>query len=399
MLYSRKDLLAGLERLQQKFGAWKSDQLALVCLNENHLIEGKNFLGWLRTNDPVENVLLDVLEQFSLKSETMGVGSAVDVVHNVLTGKKSLNYSDISNVMNCSRYPRSNDLEKMILERFDEKYHELLFEILNCSETDGSIFLKREHVVKTVLEKLDGYVFSLSSPMRVQFDERNVRCFVIDGFVESVGEIHRILEQMSKTREPGIIFARNFADDVVSTLQHNKLTGRMNVLPIRVTFDMEDLNTLVDIAMISAGDVVSSDKGDLIRSLTADSVPVLERVIYKNEKLVIVNSKTVDRVKLHLENLRKKAHEVDEVRRKLYEGRMGSLSTNCLKISIPVGKQFDALESNVDLFLRLVRTCLMHGVVEVEGKIQPVTTYLSSNAFTKKFLRTFDENVGAAILD
>jgi hypothetical protein len=76
VLYSRKDLLDGLDRLRAKFGNWKPDHLALVCLHENHLIEGKNFLGWLKTNDPVENVILDILEQYSLKSESMGVGSA-----------------------------------------------------------------------------------------------------------------------------------------------------------------------------------------------------------------------------------------------------------------------------------------------------------------------------------
>jgi hypothetical protein len=300
--------------------------------------------------------------------------------------------------MAISRYPSLGDFEKIVTERFEEKYHDLLFEILNCSETDGNIFLKREHVVKTVLEKMDGYVFSLSSPINTQFDERNVKCFIVDGFIESVGEIHRVLEDLSTNSIPGIIFARNFADDVISTLNHNKIIGRMNVLPIRVTFDMEDLNTLVDLAMISAGDVVSSDKGDLIRSISTDSVPKLERVIYKNGKLVVVNGKTIHSVKKHLENLRKKSNEVDEVRRKLYEGRMGSLSTNCLKISIPIGKQYDGIESNVDLFLRIVRSCLLYGIVEIEGKIRPVTSYISSNAFTKRFLKTIESDVGSVIL-
>ena len=380
------------------FGKWNPEELSLVSVGENHLIEGKNFLGWLRTPDPVQNIILDVLEQHALKSESVGVNSGIDVVMNILIGKKLKDVGTLEHEMSCSRYPRTGDFEKMIVERFEERYHEFLSTVLRLAEADGNIFLKREYVVKTVLEKMDGYIFNLESPVKCQFDERNVKCFIVDGFVESVGEIHGILEHLSTNNVPGIIFARNFANDVISTIQHNRATGRLNVLPIQVRFDLEDLNTLVDLAMISAGDLVSSDKGDLIRTISADSAPRLERVIYKNGKLMMINPSTNRNVKIHLKNLQKRAADADEVRRKMLEGRMATLSTNCLKISIPIGKQHDHVESVLDSFLRMVRACLLYGVVEVDGNVIPVPTYIASNVFTRKFEKVMSEKLAGAML-
>ncbi len=398
MFYDKRDLLRGLDDLRKMFGRWNPEELSLVSIGENHLIEGKNFLGWLRTPDPVQNIILDVLEQHALKSESIGVNSGVDVAKNILTGRKLKDVKALEQEMMHSRYPRTGDFEKMIFDRFEERYHEFLMTVLGLIETDGNIFLRREHVVKTILEKMDGYVFNLESPMKCQFDERNVKCFIIDGFIETVGEVHGILEYLSKDATPGIIFARNFANDVISTIQHNKIIGKLNVLLIQVRFDIEDLNTLVDLAMVSAGDLVSSDKGDLIRTISADAAPRLERVIFKNGKLVIINPQTTRSVKQHLRNLQKRASDTDEVRRKMLEGRMATLSTNCLKISVPLGKQYDHIESVLDSFLRLVRACLQFGVVEIDGNVIPVPTYIASNVFTKKFEKTMENNLAGVIL-
>lgn len=399
MIVKKEELANGLARLREKFSSWNPDQLALVANNDNHLVEGKNFLGWLRSDDEVENLILDVLEQFSQKSETIGVGSAINVAKNILSGILPKTFEEIQEDMKKSRYPMQGDFENIIDQKFDLRFRNLLKEILYSSESDANVFLKREHVMKIIIEKMDGYIFSLSSAFNTEFDERNVQCVVIDGFVESVGEIHHILEHFSQSKIPGIIFARNFANDVITTLQHNKLSGRMNLLPILVTFNVEDLNTLVDLAVISGGSIVSSDKGELIKSIVANSLPAIDRAIYKNGKLVLINSKTASSVSFHLKNLRKKIDEIDEFRKKLYEYRLSSLSPNCLKISIPIGKKFDDVESSIDLFLRMVRSALLFGIVEVDEKIIPSTSYLSSTAFTKKFLKLFQKEIGAAIIE
>jgi hypothetical protein len=387
VFYDRNDLVRALSEIRRKFGDWKPDQLSLIGFDQSHLVEGKNFLGWLRTQDKLENMLLDVLEQYALKSEAIGVNSGMDVLHNVLTGKTVKTIQAIEDEFKTSRYPQKKDLEEIVLARFEQKYHSFLMKILENTEADGNIFLKREHVAKIVLEKMDGYIFNLDSPVKMNFDERNVKCFLIDGFIESVGEIHHILEDLSKSNQPGVLFARNFANDVISTIQHNKKLGRVNLLPIHVRFDFDDLNTLVDLAVIASGDVVSSDKGDLIRMIKTEAVPRLDRVIFRNGKLVVINSSTVSQTKHHLASLKKRATEADEVRRGMLEKRMSSLSTNCLKLSLPIGKQFDEIESIVDTFLRLIRTCMLYGVLEVDGKIVPVTTYLAACIFTKRFTK------------
>lgn len=388
MLYSKHELDRAVAELQSEFRAWNPESLSLVRLGENHLIDGKNFLTWLRTHDPVKNIILDVLEEHALRSERIGVSSSEDVAKNVLSAKELGDVGTIKSVLAKSRYPMRGDFRNIVSERFDEKYHDLLNEIVDKSESDGNVFLRRENVVKTILEKLDGYIFELESPFRTVFDERNVKCFIVDGFVESVGEIHHLLDNLSRSNSPAILFARNFAPDVVTTIQHNKKIGKLNLLPIQVKFDFDDLNTMVDIAVISSGDLVSSDKGDLIKTIIADKAPCLDRVVYQSNKLILINSKTVRQTKNHLSSLQKRANDCsDETRRRMIERRMGSLSTNCLKVTVPSNKIHDAIESTVDKFLRIVRTCLHHGVIEFEGKIVPVSTFVSSYVFTRKFYK------------
>lgn len=386
MIYDRSDIERALTNLRLKFSSWDPVRLSLIHYKENHLVDGKNFLSWIKTNDPVENFILDLLEDYAKKAENVGVGSGISLLKNVLDSH-SVCLEDVEKVLQTSRYPIEGDFERIIFSDFDEQYHSLLLEVLNRSEPDGNVMIKRENIKKTILEKMDGYVFNLSSPARIHsFEERSVKCFIIDGFIESVGEIHHVLEFLSKNVSPGIIFARNYSPDVITTIQHNRSINRLNVLPIHVPFDLEDLNTLVDIAVISSGDIVSSDKGNLIRTIASDSAPELERVSYSSGKLVISNSKTVSKVKLHLSNLQKRAHEnIDETKRKMIESRMANLTSNCLKIAVPIGKEQDALEIVLDKFLRIVRSSLLYGLVEIDGRILPVPSFISSNLFTKKF--------------
>jgi len=81
----------------------------------------------------------------------------------------------------------------------------------------------------------------------------------------------------------------------------------------------------------------------------------------------------------------------------MLEKRISTLSSNCLKVSIPVHKKFDEIESTLDSFLRLLRACSLYGVIDVDGKILPVTAYLSAYTFTKKFLKVIQRDIGAVI--
>ena len=250
MFYEQKHILKAFSSLKEKFEKIDPSREALISLGENHLVSGKNLISWLRTDDQIENVVLDILELFSDKGEKLGVGSGPRIVQSIFLGKKSLSQKDLEQKLKSSRYPMKSDIENLIKDIYDEEYRDFLLRILDLSDFDGNIFLKRENVVKVILEKSDGYVFNLENPVKYELDERNVKCFIIDGFVESVGEIHHILEDLSNKKIPGVIFARNFANDVLSTIKHNKITGRLNVLPIQVKFDFDDLNTLVDLEII-----------------------------------------------------------------------------------------------------------------------------------------------------
>ena len=136
--------------------------------------------------------------------------------------------------------------------------------------TKSPIFIEPGKFSKTIVKLESGYNFKIQVEKkyitRKTSKMYNVRCFVIDGFIESVGEIHYLLEEASKTKENYIIFARNISEDVMSTISYNVQRETINVVPVVVGFDENTLNILNDISLCTNSDLVSSHKGDLISS-------------------------------------------------------------------------------------------------------------------------------------
>lgn len=60
------------------------------------------------------------------------------------------------------------------------------------------------------------------------------RVLFLDGIIEKVSELHKILEESSQEKKDIVIFAHGFAPDVVHTLSENFRTGRLRVIPFVV---------------------------------------------------------------------------------------------------------------------------------------------------------------------
>jgi chaperonin GroEL (HSP60 family) len=134
----------------------------------------------------------------------------------------------------------------------------------------------------------------------------NVKCFVIDGFIESVSEIHHLLEEASRTKENYVIFFRHMNEDVQSTIEYNIQRGTINLIPVSVGFDENTLNILNDISICTNSELISSHKGDIIsQSIRKDPV-IVDSIEFLKDSISIINKTPSDMLKSHLRYLRDK---------------------------------------------------------------------------------------------
>ena len=100
---------------------------------------------------------------------------------------------------------------------------------------------------------------------------RDARIACIDGYVESVSELHLLLEELSEAKVPCFLFVRGMSEDVLHTIKTNNDRKTLMVFPYIVPFDLDSVNTIVDIAVSAGTDVLSNLKSDKIQISLGDA--------------------------------------------------------------------------------------------------------------------------------
>tara|TARA_Y100000310_G_C20695651_1_gene825491 strand:- start:1305 stop:2771 length:1467 start_codon:yes stop_codon:yes gene_type:complete len=234
---------------------------------------------------------------------------------------------------------------------------------------NGQIFVDEKCNTATHVELKAGYNFDCSivptfaAATNIQaWEYSHVKCIVIDGIIESVSEIHHLLEALNKTQVPAALFTRGFSQEVLATLSTNALRGTLNVVPIIVGYTAEHVNMLKDIAVACNTDVVSSLKGELISSIDIESMPTIDKVKAACGYVIISHRSSEYAVRLHMKNLREQKQGIEDSQQyvgiktekaKLLDKRIKALSSNCANIGlgpdlkIKKGITHDRLESAI----------------------------------------------------
>jgi len=213
--------------------------------------------------------------------------------------------------------------------------------------SDGKIFIEPGGFDHTVLEVKNSHSFSVETFDEFFFENSKwnhsfVNCIVIDGIIESVSEIHHLLEKASKNVDPVILIARGFGDDVLQTLYVNMQRKTLNVFPLKLKSDENLVNSFVDISVVAKTDPVSYLKGELISSIDYDTISTVEHVEIKKGKLLMVNPLAGSYIRQHLNRIRstieEKRDSLDSYTFGMYESsmreRIRSLSSRSVHITL-----------------------------------------------------------------
>lgn len=270
----------------------------------------------------------------------------------------------------------------------------MLKESLKLAGFAGRIIVEKSSSPVPSVELIRGYGFDLLQMLPIDFNLTHARIVCIDGHVEQVSEIHHLLEAASSSKEPLVIFLRGASDDVKHTLKVNYDRGSLRVIPIGVRFDLEGMNTLVDLATVAGSDVVSSLKGDLINNIDFNTLPVIDQVTMFRGRVVLGVSRTAKVVRGHVANLRRRRSEekLDDVAA-LLDKRIKSLSPNHVVVRLPDDKDFVVNSQAIDYALRAIRAAIERGV---NAAGVPVVTELAARHHAQMCAGTL-RDLGACI--
>mgnify|MGYP000620896253 CR=1 FL=1 len=336
----------------------------------------------LRYPQGPERSLHEVIVTHGVAAEKLGPGGFeryLQLLHQILEGH-SVPTSEVT-----PRHPTLSDVQALV-DRYGSqagpRAAAMLKEAVRLAGFGGRIIVEKTTSPVPSVELVRGYGFDMQQLLPVDFSFTGPRVACIDGHVESVSEVHHLLEAAAAAREPAILFLRGASDDVKHTLKVNYDRGSLRVVPIGARFDLEGMNTLVDLATVTGCDLVSSLKGDLISGIDYASLPRVEQVtMFKGRVVVVTNKARPEVAALTADLKRRRSEEPSDEKGALLDRRIRSLSPNHVVVRLPDDKDFVVNSQAMDYALRAVRAAVDRGV---DASGAPAVTELAARHYAAR---------------
>lgn len=294
-----------------------------------------------------------------------------------------------------SSRPRSchkDDLKRLLVNASDEKISELVLDAFDLVGLKGKLSIGKSNSID-LIELIRGYLFEELTPA---FQTGNIelsqpKSISIDGYIESVSEIHHILENLSSSKDSAVLFVRGLSNEVLHTLKVNYDRKTVLCVPIVVKYDLEGVNVLNDISVICGNDVVSSFKGQTISSIDCEKYNRIDSIKISNNTVLIVAKDSSARVDRHVSFLQKKIQEEDnQISQEVLTKRIKRLGGNQANILLVNDDDFVKKSFMIDRCIRSVKSS-HKGIVEIFGKVYLNTSIATSKLYADKFMKTVND--------
>lgn len=299
----------------------------------------------------------------------------------------------IAHVRGASFFPNASEFWDVVSSHASHRALGVLRDAISLGGFDSRYVIERSSspnpdvTVETVL----GYNFSLDSAVNIDsWEAENVSLLMVDGVIESVTEIHRVLTFAAEKKVPIVIVARSFADDVRQTIVTNNARRSFSVLPIVVPADARNINTIRDISIVCGSSVVSSITGEVLSGKTGESLISVNAVRFLRGNLTIVGGeRTAAATDAHRCSLVESRQEAHHEMLPHFDSRIKSLTPNHVLVRVPSrGLEDSGLFDDITDVFRLVRAIHEYGVhIDENGDIDVTLRALSALRFAKAQLK------------
>ena len=180
----------------------------------------------------------------------------------------------------------------------DEEVGNLVADAMEKVTNDGVITIEESKTMETELDLVEGMQFDrgyLSAYMCTDMDKMEAvlddpYILVTDKKISNIQEILPVLEQIVQSGARLLIIAEDIEGEALTTLIVNKLRGTFNVVAVKAPgYGDRRKAMLEDIAILTGGQVISSDLGLELKDTTLDMLGRAKSVKVAKENTVIVD--------------------------------------------------------------------------------------------------------------
>lgn len=210
----------------------------------------------------------------------------------------------------------------------------------NCS-LDRSIIVEKSYSNDIMLKLKDNIKFSLEydTDFLMGSDKhtmKNYRFLVVDGYIESVGEIHHLLHNAALSKLPYVIFCFGMSEEVKMTIIKNNALKKTEIIPAVIKFNEYSVNVLNDIAIIHNSDVVSALKGQTISQEVRKKLKIGNQITFLRDGFAVSPICTEQSLRSHRNFLNSKVRNSQpDTNISFLKERVKNLNTKTLKLFIP----------------------------------------------------------------
>jgi chaperonin GroEL len=246
-----------------------------------------------------------------------------------------------------------------------------------------------------------GYVspYFVTNSEKMEAELSNPYILIYDKKVSTMKDILHILEKVAQTGRPLLIIAEDLEGEALATLVVNKLRGTIKVAAVKAPgFGDRRKEMLQDIAVLTAGIVISEEQGYKLENADLTYLGTAESVTIDKDNTTIVGGKgkkaditaRVNQIKAQIE-----VTTSDYDKEKLQE-RLAKLSGGVAVLYVGAATEVEMKEKKdrVDDALHATRAAVEEGIVPGGG----VAYIRASEVLTKLSGDNDDETTGIAIV-
>ena len=290
----------------------------------------------------------------------------------------------------------------------DEGVGQLVADAMEKVSNDGVITIEESKTMQTELDLVEGMQFDrgyISAYMATDMDKmeatlENPYILITDKKISNIQEILPLLEQIVQSGSKLLIIAEDVEGEALTTLIVNKLRGTFNVVAVKAPgYGDRRKAMLEDIAILTGGQVISSELGLELKDTTMDQLGRAKSVKVQKENTVIVDGEgDKAAIEARVAQIKKQIEETtsDFDKEKLQE-RLAKLAGGVAVIRVGAATETEMKEAKLRLedALAATRAAVEEGIICGGG-----SAYIHASKEVEKLRDTLegDEKTGANIV-
>ena len=290
----------------------------------------------------------------------------------------------------------------------DEVIGRLIADAMEKVTADGVITVEESKSAETYCEVVEGMQFDrgyLSPYMATDTDKMeavldDAFILITDKKISNIQDILPLLEQIVQAGQKLVIVAEDVEGEALTTLVLNKLRGTFTCVAVKAPgFGDRRKEMLRDIAILTGGEVITSDLGLELKDATVAQLGRARQVKINKEKTIIVDGAgSKDEIQARIAQIRAEfAASTSEFDKEKLSERLAKLAGGVAVIKVGAATEIEMKEKKLRIedALNATKAAVEEGIVPGGG-----TAYINTLPAVEALLSTVDgdERIGVKLV-